>query len=240
MSFRAIPKPPTTPKAPRLQPTPTAWPLPARFGECRKNAGEWRSRSGKPDVGGCLPVRRAPAGYAGDARPPGAPGLGGKPASELFPSGRRSARSASRFASDSHDCDFAPRSPTQPFYVVRVACENRGSLAKSDRHHNGVDNVRRSRHSKQPPCLVRFALAKRNDHAPGQEAPELDLLWGPADLGDNRRRNEWNNVASAVGTAQEFHPSIPRAWSDSETTSFELPLAQTGRSPCIHRRKGTM
>jgi hypothetical protein len=67
-------------------------------------------------------------------------------------------------------------------------------LAKSDRHHNGVNNVRRSRHSKQPPCLVRFALAKRNDHAPSQEAPELDLLWGPADLGDNRRRNEWNNA----------------------------------------------
>jgi hypothetical protein len=38
-------------------------------------------------------------------------------------------------------------------------------------------------------------------------------------------------VTGAVGTAQEFHPSIPRAWSDSETTSFELPLAQADRSP---------
>jgi hypothetical protein len=38
-------------------------------------------------------------------------------------------------------------------------------------------------------------------------------------------------VTSAVGTAQEFHPSIPRAWDDSETTSFELPLAQADRSP---------
>jgi len=38
-------------------------------------------------------------------------------------------------------------------------------------------------------------------------------------------------VTSAVGTAQEFHPSIPRAWNDDETTSFELPLAQAERSP---------
>ena len=37
--------------------------------------------------------------------------------------------------------------------------------------------------------------------------------------------------ATAVGTAQEFHPSIPRAWGDNETTSFELPLAQADRSP---------
>lgn len=37
--------------------------------------------------------------------------------------------------------------------------------------------------------------------------------------------------ATAVGTAQEFRPSIPRAWSDNETTSFELPLAQADRSP---------
>lgn len=38
-------------------------------------------------------------------------------------------------------------------------------------------------------------------------------------------------VATGVGTAQEFHPSIPKAWDDSETTSFELPLAQADRSP---------
>lgn len=38
-------------------------------------------------------------------------------------------------------------------------------------------------------------------------------------------------VSGAVGTAQQFHPSIPRAWDDSETTSFELPLAQADRSP---------
>jgi hypothetical protein len=43
---------------------------------------------------------------------------------------------------------------------------------------------------KRPPCLVRFALAQRNDHAPSQETPELDLLWGAADLGDNGRRNQ--------------------------------------------------
>jgi hypothetical protein len=38
-------------------------------------------------------------------------------------------------------------------------------------------------------------------------------------------------VTGALGTAQEFHPSIPRAWDDNETTSFELPLAQADRSP---------
>ena len=41
----------------------------------------------------------------------------------------------------------------------------------------------------------------------------------------------WLVAVSAVGTAQEFHPSIPKAWSDNETTSFELPLAQADRSP---------
>lgn len=39
------------------------------------------------------------------------------------------------------------------------------------------------------------------------------------------------SVISVVGTAQTFHPSIPKAWDDSETTSFELPLAQADRSP---------
>jgi hypothetical protein len=109
--------------------------------------------------------------------------------------------------SDSHDCDFAPRSPDEPLYVVRVTCENRGFLAKSQRHHNGIDNVRRSGHGKQPPCLVRFALAKGNDHAPSQEAPELDLLWGPADLGGNGRRNQWNNAQFQADLV--FSPSPP-------------------------------
>ena len=38
-------------------------------------------------------------------------------------------------------------------------------------------------------------------------------------------------VTSVVGNAQIFHPSIPKAWDDSETTSFELPLARADRSP---------
>jgi hypothetical protein len=80
-------------------------------------------------------------------------------------------------------------------------------LAKSHRHYNGIDNVRGSGHSKQPPCLVRFVLAKRNDHAPGQEAPELDLLWGPADLGDNGRRNQWSNAQFQADLV--FSPSPP-------------------------------
>ena len=112
-----------------------------------------------------------------------------------------------RFTSDCHDCDFAPRRPGEPFYVVRVTCENRGLLARSHRYHNGVNIVRRSGHSKQPPCLVRFALAKRNDHAPSQETPELDLLWGPADLGDNGRWNQWTNAKFQA--ALVFSPSPP-------------------------------
>jgi hypothetical protein len=39
------------------------------------------------------------------------------------------------------------------------------------------------------------------------------------------------SITSVVGNAQTFHPSIPKAWDDSETTSFELPLAQADRSP---------
>jgi hypothetical protein len=39
------------------------------------------------------------------------------------------------------------------------------------------------------------------------------------------------SITSLVSTAQTFHPSIPKAWDDSETTSFELPLAQADRSP---------
>jgi hypothetical protein len=111
------------------------------------------------------------------------------------------------FTSDTYDCDFAPRSPHEPFYVVRVTCKNRGFLAKSHRHRNSVNNVYRCGHSKQPPRLVRFALAKRNDHAPSQETPQLDLLWGPADLGDNGRRNQWNSAQFQADLV--FSPSPP-------------------------------
>src|ERR1017187_7787380 len=81
-----------------------------------------------------------------------------------------------RHTSEGDDCDFGARSPEEPFYVVWVTCENHGFLAKSDRHHNGVNNIRRCRYAKQPPCFVCLALAKRNDHAPSQEASELSLL----------------------------------------------------------------
>jgi hypothetical protein len=39
------------------------------------------------------------------------------------------------------------------------------------------------------------------------------------------------SAVSALLSAQAFHPSIPRAWDDKETSSFELPLAQADRSP---------
>jgi hypothetical protein len=52
-----------------------------------------------------------------------------------------------RYASDSDDCDCVARSPDEPFYVVRIACENRSFLAKGRRHHNGVNDIRRSSHA---------------------------------------------------------------------------------------------
>ena len=54
---------------------------------------------------------------------------------------------------------------------------------------------------------MRFGLPKRNDHAPSQEAPELGLLWGPADLGDHWRRNQWNNAK--FQTDLVFSPCSP-------------------------------
>ena len=38
-------------------------------------------------------------------------------------------------------------------------------------------------------------------------------------------------LVTPLALAQPFHPSIPKAWDDGETTSFELPLAQADRSP---------
>lgn len=52
-----------------------------------------------------------------------------------------------RYISDSDDRNFAARSPDEPLYVVWVACENRGSLAKGCRHNNGVNDIRRSGHA---------------------------------------------------------------------------------------------
>jgi len=48
-----------------------------------------------------------------------------------------------RYTSDSDDSDCVARSPDEPFYVVRTACENRSFLAKGRRHHNGVNDIRR-------------------------------------------------------------------------------------------------
>jgi len=54
---------------------------------------------------------------------------------------------------------------------------------------------------------VRLGLAKRNDHAPSQEAPELGLLWGPAHLGDHQRGNQWNHAKFQTGLV--FSPCSP-------------------------------
>jgi hypothetical protein len=97
-----------------------------------------------------------------------------------------------RYISDSHDSDFAARSPDEPFYVVRVACENRSLVPEGCCHHNGVNHIRRLSQAQQPPCFVRIGLTKRDHHAPSQETPKLRLLWGPADLNDHRRGNQRN------------------------------------------------
>ena len=95
-------------------------------------------------------------------------------------------RGARSHSSDWDDNDFAAGSPHEPSYIVSVARENRGSVAQCDRYHNGVNDIRRSGDTQQASCFVRLALAKRHDHAASQEAPELGLLRGPADLGDDR------------------------------------------------------
>ena len=38
-------------------------------------------------------------------------------------------------------------------------------------------------------------------------------------------------LSSIISMAQTLHPSIPNAWDDSETKSFELPLVRADRSP---------
>jgi len=111
------------------------------------------------------------AGYAD--HPPGAPVFGVR--ASLLADGV-SLEGRFRYISNGDHSDFAARSPDEPFYVVWVACENHGFLAKSYRHHNGVNDIRRSSQAEQPPCFMRLALAKRNDLAPSQEAPELGLL----------------------------------------------------------------
>ena len=109
--------------------------------------------------------------------------------------------------SDGDDRDLAARSADKPSNVIRVAGENYRSLANGYRHNDGVNHVRRSGPTQQTPCFVSLALAKRNDRAPGQEAPELGLLWRPADLGDDGRGNQRNNAK--LQTRLMFRPSPP-------------------------------
>jgi len=52
-----------------------------------------------------------------------------------------------RYTSDSDDSDFAATSSDEPLYVIWVACENRGFLPKSRRHHNGINDIRRFGHA---------------------------------------------------------------------------------------------
>ena len=50
-------------------------------------------------------------------------------------------------ASDSDDSHVAARGPHEPFYVVRIACENRSFPPKGCRHHNGVNDICRPGHA---------------------------------------------------------------------------------------------
>lgn len=80
-------------------------------------------------------------------------------------------------------------------------------MPKGCRHDKGLNDVRRFGYAQQSPCFVSLRLTKRNDDTSGQEAPELGLLWGPADLGGDRRGNQWNNAKFQTGLV--FSPCSP-------------------------------
>jgi hypothetical protein len=80
----------------------------------------------------------------------------------------------------------------------------------SSRHHNGVNHIRRFGETQQPPGIVRIALPQGNNLAPGQEPPELSLLWGAADLGDHRRGNQGKDAKFQTGLV--FSPYSPLAY----------------------------
>jgi hypothetical protein len=112
-----------------------------------------------------------------------------------------------RYTSDGGDHDFASRSPDEPFYVVRVASEDRSFLPKGRRHDDSVNDIRRFGYAEQPPGIVRLGFAERSNHAACQEAAELGLPWGPTDLRDHRCGNQWNNAK--FQTDLVFSPRSP-------------------------------
>jgi hypothetical protein len=46
-----------------------------------------------------------------------------------------------RFGSDSDNSGIPARSPDQPLYIVRVACEDHRFLTNGDYHHDGVNDI---------------------------------------------------------------------------------------------------
>ena len=56
-------------------------------------------------------------------------------------------RAISRFGSESDDGDFAAGSPDEPFHVASVGGEDRRSVAKGCRHHDGVNDIRSFGHA---------------------------------------------------------------------------------------------
>jgi len=55
--------------------------------------------------------------------------------------------------------------------------------------------------------FIRLGVTERNHHAPIQEAPQLGLLWGPADLNEHWRRNQRNDGEFQTGLV--FSPRPP-------------------------------
>ena len=109
--------------------------------------------------------------------------------------------------SDSDHSDFATRSPDKPFHIDPFARENHRLSPNSRRHHDGIKHICCSGQPKQSSRFVRLALTKRNHHTTSQEAPELDLLWRPADLGDDRCGNQRDKAKFQTGLV--FSPRPP-------------------------------
>jgi hypothetical protein len=105
---------------------------------------------------------------------------------------------------DGYDGDFLARGCDEASDVVRVAGENGGSLARGCRHYERIDDIRGSGDAEEPPGslsgqAVSFGFPQGHHHAPCQEASELDLLRGAADLGDYRSGDQREHTHSETG-----------------------------------------
>ena len=77
---------------------------------------------------------------------------------------------------------FVAGGANQPFYIFRITCKNDCLVAQCNCYDNGVNHIGCSGLSQQAPRGVRIVLAERHDRTANQEAAQLGLLRGPADL----------------------------------------------------------